>query len=155
MMGQILMTFRKKLREDPTLFQRFKNKLSPYPPKGHADTKIPQWNTPHHEMPKWTPPHYGKPKWTPDRTEKSQWITPHSNMSKWIPPYTDQPRWTPRKHSTWATRDHQPRCYRCGETGHVQDLCRHLKDVFCWTCNQQGHKQKHCNTLTSRPRHQH
>ena len=153
MMGRILMKFRKKLRENPALFQR-SQKMPPYPSKEFTDARKPQWHTQHQKNSKWITPHYGKPRQTPSQTDKSQWTPPHMEMSQWTPPYMDKPRWSTRTHPTWATRDHQPKCYRCGETGHVQDQCRHLQDVFCWTCNRQGHKQKHCHTLTNRPRSQ-
>lgn len=48
----------------------------------------------------------------------------------------------------WATRSQQPRCYRCGEAGHVQDQCGHRQEVFCWECDRQGHKQKFCHYYT-------
>lgn len=83
MMGKILMMYRKKMREDPRMFQQRQN--------------------------------------------------------------TNNDR-------RWATRDHQPRCYRCGEAGHVQDHCRHLQDIYCWTCGLQGHKQKLCHAFSNQQR---
>ena len=45
----------------------------------------------------------------------------------------------------WASRDYQPRCFKCGEEGHIQDKCRHGMEVCCWTCGRSGHEQKHCH----------
>ena len=45
------------------------------------------------------------------------------------------------KQRNWATRDYQPKCYRCGETGHSLDQCRHRQDMTCWNCHRQGHKK--------------
>ena len=47
---------------------------------------------------------------------------------------------------TWATRDQQPRCYKCGEHGHLLEQCRQVKPLICWSCGYQGHKRKHCRT---------
>jgi ribA/ribD-fused uncharacterized protein len=47
----------------------------------------------------------------------------------------------------WATREHQPLCYRCGEAGHNQERCRHRQDVNCWACGYYGHKEKNCYTF--------
>ena len=44
----------------------------------------------------------------------------------------------------WASRSSQPRCYRCGEPGHVIERCRMADVVSCWACGRTGHKQKHC-----------
>lgn len=44
----------------------------------------------------------------------------------------------------WATRSSQPRCYKCGEPGHVVGFCRKNDPVTCWACSRIGHKQKHC-----------
>ena len=59
-----------------------------------------------------------------------------------------QPKTTPNQnnHRRWASQDYQPKCYRCGEEGHVQDRCRHLQDVYCWTCGYKGHKAKSCDS---------
>jgi ribA/ribD-fused uncharacterized protein len=56
---------------------------------------------------------------------------------------------------TWATRDYQPRCYRCGEAGHVQEQCRHREDMTCWKCGHHGHKSKFCHEYNRYDRHQH
>ena len=48
----------------------------------------------------------------------------------------------------WATRDYQPRCFRCGEAGHTQDRCGHGLQVDCWNCGDFGHKQKHCHVYS-------
>ena len=44
----------------------------------------------------------------------------------------------------WATRNAQPKCYRCGEPGHLLEKCRKSENVCCWNCGLMGHKQKHC-----------
>ena len=46
--------------------------------------------------------------------------------------------------TTWATRNQQPKCYRCGEHGHLLHSCRLSEALICWSCGRQGHKQKHC-----------
>jgi len=56
----------------------------------------------------------------------------------------------------WATRQQQPRCYNCGETGHGMRQCRKRELVSCWSCGLAGHKSKHCqyyNSRTSRNTH--
>ena len=53
---------------------------------------------------------------------------------------------------TWATRQWQPRCYHCGDTGHVARLCWKTQPVSCWACGLTGHKQKNCDYFTSRSR---
>ena len=50
---------------------------------------------------------------------------------------------------TWATRDHQPRCYRCNERGHLIEQCRQQERMACWSCGVIGHKQKHCRHATT------
>ena len=50
---------------------------------------------------------------------------------------------------TWATRDHQPRCYRCNEHGHLIKQCRQQERMACWSCGVIGHKQKHCRHATT------
>ena len=85
MMGKILMTYRRKLREDPGQFQT-------------------------------------RPYSAPDSRK-------------------------------WATRNQQPRCYRCGEAGHGQNQCGHREEVFCWGCGLQGHKQKMCHNFSQRDHH--
>ena len=37
-----------------------------------------------------------------------------------------------------------PRCWNCGERGHLQDTCRHSQPISCATCGMKGHKSKHC-----------
>ena len=51
---------------------------------------------------------------------------------------------------TWATRQQQPRCYQCGETGHLIKQCGLQQTVHCWACGLQGHKSKHCDYSSSR-----
>lgn len=46
--------------------------------------------------------------------------------------------------TVWATRTQQPRCYRCGERGHLLELCRLPEALACWSCGKRGHKQKNC-----------
>jgi hypothetical protein len=48
------------------------------------------------------------------------------------------------KQRTWATRDRQPCCYRCGEPGHMIHQCRQHERVSCWACGRAGHKMRHC-----------
>ena len=55
----------------------------------------------------------------------------------------------PPAHRTWATRHHQPRCYRCGEPGHLLEQCRQREDIACWECGEYGHKRKHCSGSAS------
>ena len=49
----------------------------------------------------------------------------------------------------WATRNNQPKCYRCGEPGHLLEACRKTENVACWNCGKLGHKQKHCRRYAS------
>ena len=49
---------------------------------------------------------------------------------------------------TWATRTQQPRCYRCGEHGHLLEQCRQSEALVCWSCGRLGHKRKHCRNRT-------
>lgn len=50
---------------------------------------------------------------------------------------------------TWATRQQQPRCYQCGETGHLIKQCGLQQNVSCWACGLTGHKSKHCDYSSS------
>lgn len=45
-----------------------------------------------------------------------------------------------------TNRFYQPICYNCGESGHLQDSCRHNGPLQCFQCGYQGHKAKHCYT---------
>ena len=53
---------------------------------------------------------------------------------------------SPSHNQSWATRDNQPRCYQCGETGHLQRQCNMDRFVACWSCGRAGHKAKDCWT---------
>ena len=53
-------------------------------------------------------------------------------------------------HHTWATRNRQPKCFRCGEPGHLIHSCRQREDLKCWNCLLPGHKQKHCRRIAQR-----
>lgn len=44
----------------------------------------------------------------------------------------------------WATRNQQPRCFKCGENGHLVEQCRQTSVIDCWSCGNRGHKSKHC-----------
>jgi ribA/ribD-fused uncharacterized protein len=48
---------------------------------------------------------------------------------------------------TWATRSQQPRCFRCGEHGHLLEQCRLPEALACWSCGKRGHKRKHCRNF--------
>ena len=37
-----------------------------------------------------------------------------------------------------------PRCFKCYETNHMSDSCRHQHKVTCFKCGGRGHKEKHC-----------
>ena len=52
----------------------------------------------------------------------------------------------------WATRDQQPRCYRCGEAGHGFMQCRQPDSMSCWACGRAGHKRKHCSYYSQHSR---
>ena len=136
MMGKILMTIRKKAKEDPNLFKDFNCDGSLYHTKqysrsSYAPHRVKTWN---HES---FAPQISQSSYVPQTSRPS---TPrHSRPSA---PQNTEPT------LNWATRDTQPCCYRCGEAGHVQDYCRHVQDVYCWTCGRQGHKQKACYSET-------
>ena len=61
-------------------------------------------------------------------------------------PQQRKPQYTrfPHRHNSWATRDRQPKCFQCGETGHGIRQCRKQGTLSCWACGQGGHKRKHC-----------
>ena len=48
---------------------------------------------------------------------------------------------------TWATRNQQPKCYRCSERGHLLEQCRLPEAPACWSCGRRGHKRKHCRNF--------
>ena len=50
---------------------------------------------------------------------------------------------------TWANRSQQPKCYRCGERGHLLEKCRLPEALTCWSCFRQGHKRKHCRNYNA------
>ena len=50
---------------------------------------------------------------------------------------------------TWATRSHQPKCYRCNEPGHVEKQCRQSHNMTCYNCGSFGHKRKNCDQRLS------
>ena len=54
----------------------------------------------------------------------------------------------PQRERTWANRSYQPRCRKCGESGHVERQCRKVDAVTCWACGRTGHKQKHCRQFS-------
>ena len=58
---------------------------------------------------------------------------------------------TPYRKQNWATRNRQPRCFQCGETGHGIVQCRKENTVSCWMCGLDGHKRKHCRYLSQQP----
>jgi len=51
---------------------------------------------------------------------------------------------------TWATHSNQPRCYRCGDPGHLLEQCRQREEIACWNCGAHGHKSKHCRNFAPR-----
>ena len=51
------------------------------------------------------------------------------------------------RYATQANRSSQPRCWKCGETGHVTDSCRHNQRLRCTSCNRLGHKSKLCGRI--------
>ena len=59
------------------------------------------------------------------------------------------------KRRQWATRHNQPKCYRCGEPGHLLEKCRKTDNVYCWHCGKLGHKQKLCYRYTGQVRTMH
>ena len=42
------------------------------------------------------------------------------------------------------TRSTNARCYFCGESGHLHDICKHGKAITCYECGRTGHKSKLC-----------
>ena len=38
----------------------------------------------------------------------------------------------------------QPRCFKCGEAGHMKLQCRHKEPIMCRSCGKFGHKSKFC-----------
>lgn len=50
----------------------------------------------------------------------------------------------------WATRQRQPKCYKCGEAGHLLELCRQPDNFTCWNCGRAGHKQRNCRSSMQR-----
>ena len=71
-----------------------------------------------------------------------------------------QPRstnWTQRQSwkRNWATRQRQPRCYQCGESGHGESQCRQRQTLSCWSCGLAGHKRKHCEDFGQHARKSH
>ena len=55
-----------------------------------------------------------------------------------------RPRSTP---SQWASRESQPECFRCGESGHLVEQCRQPNYFACWNCGNSGHKRRNCSTI--------
>jgi len=66
--------------------------------------------------------------------------------------YTDKTKGSGRSDRRWATRSSQPRCYKCGETGHGMRQCWKTDAVSCWACGLTGHKQKHCSYFMTQDR---
>ena len=77
------------------------------------------------------------------------WMTYRKKLKNGSPINPHSPVSPPSRQ--WATRQHQPRCYRCGEHGHLISQCRKVESVSCWKCGTQGHKQKHCGRFVNRP----
>ncbi len=48
------------------------------------------------------------------------------------------------KHRYAATRDNQPACFYCGETGHITYHCKWQGPIKCHSCSELGHKAKLC-----------
>ena len=65
--------------------------------------------------------------------------------------------WTNRQSfkRNWATRQWQPRCYQCGESGHGESQCRQRQTLSCWSCGLAGHKRKHCEDFGQQTRKSH
>ena len=75
------------------------------------------------------------------------WMTYREKLKNGSPITPPSPVTPPSRQ--WATRQHQPRCYRCGEPGHLISQCRKIESVSCWNCGIQGHKQKHCGSFVN------
>jgi len=71
------------------------------------------------------------------------WMRYRENMKN-DPNFPEKRQHQIRHRRQWATRQQQPRCYKCGETGHVVRQCRKQQTVSCYSCGVTGHKQKHC-----------
>ena len=48
------------------------------------------------------------------------------------------------QHRPSARGGDQPRCFQCGESGHMRDSCRHTRPVKCFDCGNFGHKAENC-----------
>ena len=72
--------------------------------------------------------------------------------SPYVQPRQQRPLYKRPQTHNWATRDQQPRCYQCGETGHSLMQCRKEDIVTCWACGLGGHKQKHCGPYSRQSR---
>ena len=79
------------------------------------------------------------------------WMTYRQKLKNGSPIISPSPISSPSRQ--WATRQHQPRCYRCGERGHLISQCRKTESVSCWNCGTQGHKQKHCGSSVNCSNH--
>jgi hypothetical protein len=103
------------------------------PPRGHTDPSTTRWQ----QVPQQSHGGYRRPPFNGLQQQTHQ----RGNRQG----QTLRPSPYPKSNNNgFATRDAQPICYNCGETGHVIQTCHFQSPVKCWKCSNVGHKAKLC-----------